>query len=458
MSLRVLAHTERLTALGTQRLPLAITSSVRLAHTAQQRNPVLYPWTVAGIKKPTTTAFDKNVYTIRNNEGAETDVVDYSANLISTLVDSQLLCPAINKACASGMLAMAPEHRTEAKDFVAQTLIDNSPIENKDTARTWFGCTGSDGVSTSVWACMRTTDKTGLMFMDHSFHGGEFYASQVGTDPRGIHKRSGHMRLHRFPPLPRPTKDSDYEAMMESSFNTLKYLKDEIGVLVVDGSSGSPLGIPWPKGYLPELVSIARGMDIRVVVDEVMSGLKRCGAGLFAASNRDGGVVADAVVYGKALTNGILPLSAVVFGDTTEFDDTPWGHGSTFSGTYMSMAICEEMLKMIQTEEFDNRVSATEKLILDHLTPLVEDPSCSVSDIQGSGVMWTVFFDLNDADSAAMRLGLKEHYNARQFGLANRMMVAPTLDITEDHMVHLCNSIRSLDKQLYKHSNTTAMA
>eukprot|EP00055_Hartaetosiga_balthica_P002736 m.5083 g.5083 ORF g.5083 m.5083 type:complete len:451 (+) comp2334_c0_seq1:229-1581(+) len=424
---------------------------VRAASSGRIETRVLYPWTVAGINRPHTVGCDKNVFHMETDDGSKFDLIDYSSNLISTLIDSRELIPSIQRTFETGLLSMAPEYRTETKDIVARTLIDNSPIEDPSKARVWYGCTGSDGVSTAIWGCMRTTDKTGLLFMDHSFHGGEFYSSQVGTDSRGAFKRTEHMRLHRYPPLPRPLNPSEAEACLERSYNILNYLKDEVGVVIIDGSNGSPIGIPWPTGYLPSLVTMARDMGIRVVIDEVMSGLKRCGPGLFAASNRDGGVLADAVVYGKALTNGMLPLSAVVFADTVEFNDKPWGHGSTFSGTTLSLEVCRDMLEIVQSEAFDNRVIATENLLLEYLQPLVDDPTCSVSDLRGSGAMYTVFFDLSNADTAMVRATLKEKYRIRQFGLDNRIMISPTLDVTPDQMQYLCDSIRDLDKTVYAH-------
>ena len=91
-----------------------------------------------------------------------------------------------------------------------------------------------------------------------------------------------------------------------------------------------------PEGYLKECEKICRENNILFVLDEIQTGLGRCGK-LFACRHED--VQPDVFVIGKALSGGFYPVSAVVSSKEILGVFTPGEHGSTFAGNPLASII-----------------------------------------------------------------------------------------------------------------------
>ena len=111
-----------------------------------------------------------------------------------------------------------------------------------------------------------------------------------------------------------------------------------IAAVIVEPMSGSGGVVVPPQGYLERLREICTAHDILLIFDEVITGLGRCGAPTGAASF---GVVPDMLTLAKQLTNGIIPMGAVVSREdiyaTFMATDMPehgieLPHGYTYSG------------------------------------------------------------------------------------------------------------------------------
>jgi ornithine--oxo-acid transaminase len=88
------------------------------------------------------------------------------------------------------------------------------------------------------------------------------------------------------------------------------------------------------------------------VADEIQSGLGRTGR-TFACEHE--GVVPDMYVLGKALGGGIVPVSAVVSRADVLGVLRPGQHGSTFGGNALACAVGAEVVRLLETGEFQRR-------------------------------------------------------------------------------------------------------
>jgi beta-alanine--pyruvate transaminase len=97
-----------------------------------------------------------------------------------------------------------------------------------------------------------------------------------------------------------------------------------------------------PKGYLEKLRAITRNHGILLIFDEVITGFGRLGAA-FAAQRY--GVVPDMMTTAKGLTNGVIPMGAVL--TTAKVHDAfmhgpehviELFHGYTYSGNPIASA------------------------------------------------------------------------------------------------------------------------
>jgi beta-alanine--pyruvate transaminase len=115
-----------------------------------------------------------------------------------------------------------------------------------------------------------------------------------------------------------------------------------IAAVIVEPVAGSTGVLIPPKGYLKKLREITRKHGILLIFDEVITGFGRLGTP-FAADYFD--VLPDMIVCAKGLTNGTIPMGAVLV--TSEIHDAfmqgpehmiEFFHGYTYSGNPVAAA------------------------------------------------------------------------------------------------------------------------
>jgi ornithine--oxo-acid transaminase len=128
---------------------------------------------------------------------------------------------------------------------------------------------------------------------------------------------------------------------------------DTVAVLLepIQGEGGVLLP---PDGYLREVRRLCTARNVLMLADEIQSGLGRTGR-TFACDHED--VVPDAYILGKALGGGILPVSAVVASREVMGVFGPGEHGSTFGGNPLACAVGIEVVRMLETGEFQARAA-----------------------------------------------------------------------------------------------------
>lgn len=127
--------------------------------------------------------------------------------------------------------------------------------------------------------------------------------------------------------------------------------EDTVAVLLepIQGEAG--VIIP-PEGFLRDVRRLCTDNRVLMLADEIQSGLGRTGA-TFGCDHE--GVVPDAYILGKALGGGILPVSAVVSRTDIMAVFQPGEHGSTFGGNPLACAVGIEVVRMLETGEFQAR-------------------------------------------------------------------------------------------------------
>ncbi|PWV58094.1 aspartate aminotransferase family protein [Nocardiopsis sp. L17-MgMaSL7] len=154
-----------------------------------------------------------------------------------------------------------------------------------------------------------------------------------------------------------------------------------------------------PAGYLQEVARLCRAHDCFLVVDEVLTGLGRLGH--WWASQSEGPVHCDALLVGKGLSGGVVPVSAVLA--TPEaykpFDKDPFIHTSTFSGAPIAMAAARAAIEALQEEDAVGRAAQLGELI----RPAIAQSArrhCGhlVTEVRGQGLL--IGLEMRDAGLA----------------------------------------------------------
>jgi ornithine--oxo-acid transaminase len=107
-----------------------------------------------------------------------------------------------------------------------------------------------------------------------------------------------------------------------------------------------------PDGFLREAADICRRRGILAIADEIQTGLGRTGY-LFACQHE--GVQPDVFILGKALSGGVVPVSAVVSSAEILGVFRPGSHGSTYGGNPLACAVARAALQVIVDEKLSER-------------------------------------------------------------------------------------------------------
>ncbi|MDC8802578.1 aspartate aminotransferase family protein [Halomonas pacifica] len=135
-----------------------------------------------------------------------------------------------------------------------------------------------------------------------------------------------------------------------------------IAAVIVEPLAGSAGVIPPPKGYLQRLREICDAHEILLIFDEVITGFGRMGAMTGADAF---GVVPDIMNVAKQLTNGAVPMGAVIVqgeiyrtfmeqGGPDYLLELP--HGYTYSGHPVACAAALATLEVLENDRLIERV------------------------------------------------------------------------------------------------------
>ena len=138
-----------------------------------------------------------------------------------------------------------------------------------------------------------------------------------------------------------------------------------------------------PAGFFAELRAWCERHQILLILDEVQSGLGRTGR-WFAFEHE--GIRPDALVLGKALGGGLLPVSAFLADAAVMDVFNPGSHGSTFGGNALAAAVALEGLQVIEDEELVARSAALGAHLLERLRDVMQESGGLIRDVRGRGL------------------------------------------------------------------------
>lgn len=167
---------------------------------------------------------------------------------------------------------------------------------------------------------------------------------------------------------------------------------DTIAAVIVEPMAGSTGVLLPPKGYLQRLREITRKHGILLIFDEVITGFGRLGSP-FAAQHF--GVVPDMITCAKGLTNGVIPMGAVLTSAAIHdaFMQGPEHvielfHGYTYSGNPIASAAGIATLETYAEEGLLTRAAQLEAHWEKALHSLADHPH--VVDIRNMGLIGAV--------------------------------------------------------------------
>lgn len=158
-----------------------------------------------------------------------------------------------------------------------------------------------------------------------------------------------------------------------------------------------------PKGYLQAVKKICRQNNVLLILDEIQTGLGRTGK--FLACEHES-IKPDALILGKALGGGLLPVSLFLSRRDVMDVFTPGDHGSTFGGNALAATVALEALNVLFEENLIQRSAE----MGDYLhQSLLKISSPLIKEIRGKGLFIGVELDSRYAKGRDIVLQLLEH-------------------------------------------------
>jgi ornithine--oxo-acid transaminase len=213
-------------------------------------------------------------------------------------------------------------------------------------------------------------------------------------------------------------------------------IQGEAGVVVPD------------DGYMKKVKELCTKYNVLLIADEVQTGIGRTGYEL-AVHHDD--CKPDIVVLGKAISGGILPVSAVLASDEIILQLKPGEHGSTYGGNPLGCKVAMAALDVLREENMCQNASARGIQLRNGLTKLANEHSSSVISVRGRGLLNAIVIDGKD-HAWELCMKMKNNGLIAKPTHGNIIRFAPPLTITEEEM-KLClniieNSVNELDNEI----------
>jgi ornithine--oxo-acid transaminase len=197
------------------------------------------------------------------------------------------------------------------------------------------------------------------------------------------------------------------------------------------------------EGYLAKAYALCKAHNVLFIADEIQTGLGRTGK-LLATNYED--VRADILVLGKALSGGVLPVSAVLADDAIMLTIQPGQHGSTFGGNPLACVVMRAALDVIQHEKLTENAAHQGELFRERMRQLQAKRPEVVELVRGKGLLNAVVIKPSDDGRTAwdVCVSLMEHGVLAKPTHGDIIRFAPPLVITEEQMQAACDVIEEV--------------
>jgi ornithine--oxo-acid transaminase len=138
-----------------------------------------------------------------------------------------------------------------------------------------------------------------------------------------------------------------------------------------------------PPGFFQELRAWCTANNVLLIDDEVQAGLGRTGR-WFAFQHE--GIRPDALILGKALGAGLLPVSAFCADDKVMQVFVPNSHGSTFGGNALAAAVALEGLKVLEEEGLVAHCAEKGEYLFRRLREVQDEVKPLIREVRGRGL------------------------------------------------------------------------
>jgi ornithine--oxo-acid transaminase len=236
---------------------------------------------------------------------------------------------------------------------------------------------GAEGDETALklcrkWAYKKKSIKEGkakIIACEGNFHGRTITIISMSTDPDARNHYSPFtpgfiiIPYNDIRALENALKDPDVAGFI------VEPIQGEAGVFVPD------------DGYIKKSYDLCKKHNVLFIADEVQTGIGRTGK-LLACDHE--GVRPDILILGKALSGGIMPVSAVLADNEIMLTILPGEHGSTFGGNPLAAKVAIAALNVIKDEKLAENADRLGNIFRDEVRKIKSD---MIELVRGKGLL-----------------------------------------------------------------------
>ncbi|MCX6256931.1 MAG: ornithine--oxo-acid transaminase [Bacteroidia bacterium] len=342
--------------------------------------------------------------------------------IISTLIEQSKILTLTSRAFYNNVLGEYEEYITKLFGF--QKVL---PMN-----------TGAEAVETALklarkWAYLKKgipQDQAKIITCEGNFHGRTITIVTFSTDP-DARKDYGPF-TPGFITIPYNNIDALKEAVNDPDVAAflVEPIQGEAGVFVPD------------DGFLKKAYDICKASNVLFIADEVQTGLARTGK-MLACDHEN--IHPDMLILGKALSGGVLPVSAVLADDYIMLTIKPGEHGSTFGGNPLACKVAITSLKVLLDEKLAENAAAMGKIFRDEITSIKSD---MIELVRGKGLLNAVVIKPKEGKTAwDVCLAMKDNGLIAKPTHGHIIRFAPPLVINKDQMYEAIGIIKDTFRQ-----------
>ena len=268
-------------------------------------------------------------------------------------------------------------------------------------------------------------NKAKIIVCSANFHGRTVGVISFSTDPTAT---------NHFGPFVPGFESIPYNdlAALEQSFQDknvaafiFEPIQGEAGVVVPD------------EGYYAGIRALCSEYNVLMVADEIQTGLCRTG-NMLACDHEH--VRPDMVILGKALSGGVLPVSAVLADDEIMLTIKPGEHGSTYGGNPLACKVAIAAMKVLKEERMATNAAEMGEIFREEL---IKIQSPHIDMIRGRGLLNAIVIKhINPEAAWELCLELMKNGLLAKPTHGDKIRFAPPLVINREQILDCVDIIR----------------
>jgi ornithine--oxo-acid transaminase len=348
---------------------------------------------------------------------------------------------ALNQGHNHPKIVKALIDQVQTMSLTSRAFYNNVLGEYEEFITRYFGFdkvlpmnTGAEGVETAIklarrWAYEKkglAENKAKIIVCEGNFHGRTISIISASTDP------DSYGKFGPFTP-----------GFIKIPYNDIKALQDALKDPDVAGFLVEPIqgeaGVVIPnEGYIRQAYDACKKNNVLFIADEIQTGL--CRTGKMLACDHEG-VHPDILILGKALSGGLLPVSAILANDDIMLCIKPGQHGSTYGGNPLAAKVAIASLEVLRDEKLAENANRLGKILLDELKSIRHE---MIQLVRGKGLFCAmVIKPYKGKDAWDVCIALKENGLLAKPTHGDIIRFAPPLIINENQLRECVDIIKS---------------